>query len=84
MNEFRQKPSGKEIMPLVTIAVPSYNHEKYIEEAINGVLMQDCEYDIELIISNDCSIDQTHKIIQNIIKTPNTFLYSLCIRYTIE
>jgi glycosyltransferase involved in cell wall biosynthesis len=53
----------------VSVCMITYNHEKYIEEAINGVLMQDCEYDIELIISNDCSIDQTHKIIQNIIKT---------------
>ncbi len=47
----------------------TYNHENYIEEAINGVLMQDCEYEIELIISNDCSTDHTNTIIQNIINT---------------
>ena len=46
----------------------TYGHEKYIEEAINGVLMQECRFPIELIISNDCSPDNTNNIINNIIK----------------
>ncbi len=45
----------------------TYNHENYIEEAINGVLMQECEFDIELVISNDFSTDQTDNIIQSIL-----------------
>lgn len=53
----------------VSVCMITYNQEKYIEEAINGVLMQDCEFEVELIISNDCSSDQTNNIIQNIIKS---------------
>lgn len=46
----------------------TYNHEKFIEEAINGVLMQECNFAVELIIANDCSTDQTDAVIQKIIQ----------------
>lgn len=51
----------------ISVCMITYNQEKYIEEAINGVLMQDSDYEIELVISNDCSTDQTDNIIQSII-----------------
>lgn len=47
----------------------TYNHKKFIEEAINGVLMQECDFEIELILTNDCSTDKTDEVIQNILKT---------------
>ncbi len=47
----------------------TYGHEKFIEEAINGVLMQECNFEIELIVANDCSQDNTNKIVKNIIET---------------
>jgi glycosyltransferase involved in cell wall biosynthesis len=47
----------------------TYGHEKYIEEAIKSVLMQQYDFEIELILSNDCSPDSTDVIIQNIINT---------------
>lgn len=46
----------------------TYRHENYIRQAIEGVLMQECDFDVELIIANDCSPDQTDNIIQGIIK----------------
>jgi glycosyltransferase involved in cell wall biosynthesis len=51
----------------VSVCMITYGHENSIEEAINSVLMQECDFDIELIISNDSSPDATDKIIQNII-----------------
>ncbi|PUA16915.1 glycosyltransferase [Glaciimonas sp. PCH181] len=51
---------------LVSVSMITYNHEKYIEEAINGVLMQETDFEIELIISNDNSPDQTDAVIQRI------------------
>jgi glycosyltransferase involved in cell wall biosynthesis len=53
---------------LVSVCMITYNHESYIEEAILGVLMQECDFGVELIISNDNSPDNTDTIIQNIIK----------------
>lgn len=47
----------------------TYGHEKYIREAIEGVLMQECDFEVELIISNDNSPDNTDEVIRNIIAT---------------
>lgn len=53
---------------LVSVHMITYGHEKYIKKAIEGVLMQACNFEIELIISNDCSPDNTDSIINEIIK----------------
>ncbi len=50
-------------MPKVTIVLPTYNGEKYIRESIDSILSQTYT-DWELIIVNDCSTDNTPKIIQ--------------------
>jgi len=52
----------KENSPLVSIICITYNHEPYIAEAIEGVLMQKCSFPIELVIGEDCSTDNTRKI----------------------
>lgn len=46
----------------VSICMITYNHEPYIAEAINGVVMQKCDFPIELVIGEDCSTDSTRKI----------------------
>ena len=46
----------------VSICMISYNHEHYIREAINGVLMQRCNFLFELVIGEDCSLDNTRSI----------------------
>ncbi len=50
-------------MKKVSIVLPVYNGEKYIEEAICSVINQTYE-NWELIIVNDCSTDNTKKIIE--------------------
>lgn len=52
----------------VSIVMITYGHERYILDAINGVLNQKVDFEIELIISNDCSPDATDKIIKDFIK----------------
>ncbi len=42
----------------------TYNHEKFISEAIEGVLMQEADFPFELVIANDCSTDRTEEIVQ--------------------
>lgn len=50
-------------MPKISVLIPSYNHEKYIGEAIESVLMQTYQ-DFELIIVDDGSTDQSVEVIQ--------------------
>jgi glycosyltransferase involved in cell wall biosynthesis len=42
-------------------------HEDYIAQAIEGVLMQEVDFPVELIIADDCSPDGTAEIIQKYI-----------------
>ena len=53
----------------VSVCMITYNHENYIREAIEGVLMQNIDFDMELVISNDCSTDTTDTIIKEIIQS---------------
>ena len=46
----------------------TYGHEKYIREAIEGVLMQECDFDVELIVANDCSPDSTDAVVKDIVE----------------
>jgi glycosyltransferase involved in cell wall biosynthesis len=48
-------------MPKVSILIPSYNAEKYIEETIESVLNQSFQ-DWELLVLDDCSTDQSFEL----------------------
>ena len=52
------------LFPTISIIMPVYNGEKYINEAIKSILIQSCN-DWELIIIDDCSTDNTQSICQN-------------------
>jgi glycosyltransferase involved in cell wall biosynthesis len=49
--------------PLVTMIVAGYNHERYVREAVAGVLAQTYS-PLEVILSDDCSPDRTYAIMQ--------------------
>ena len=51
-------------MPKVSILVPAYQAEKYVQRYIDSVLNFDYKH-LELIIVNDGSSDQTHEIIKS-------------------
>ena len=66
-------------LPLVSIIMITYGHEKYIQKAIEGVFLQKTNFPIEFIIANDNSPDNTDNIIKQIIKnTPD----NVQVRYT--
>ncbi|MEA5047524.1 MAG: glycosyltransferase [Eubacteriales bacterium] len=52
-----------DISPLVSVILPSYNHEKYVGIAIESVLNQSFR-DFELLISDDHSSDHTVEVIR--------------------
>lgn len=49
---------------LISVLMITYNHEKYIERAIESVLMQEGDFDFELLIGNDKSPDNTKEILE--------------------
>ena len=51
------------LFPLVSVILPVYNCEKYIEKSIKSILDQSYK-NFELIIINDCSNDSTDEIVK--------------------
>ena len=49
--------------PKISVLLPAYNHEKYLKETIESVLNQTFP-NFELLISDDCSTDDSARIIK--------------------
>ncbi len=58
--------------PIVSVACITYNHAKYIREAIESFLMQKTNFSYEILIHDDASTDGTDQIIKEYeLKYPN-------------
>lgn len=60
--------SNIEELPLISIVIPNYNNEKYLKKAISSCLEQTYQ-DLEVIIVDDCSTDESVHLIRDIQKT---------------
>jgi len=54
-------------LPKVTIMISTYNQSKFVSQAIESALAQDYP-NLEIVISDDCSTDDTPKLIENYLK----------------
>jgi len=54
----------KRSKPLVSVIIPAYNHEKFIGAAVESVLSQTMD-DLELIVIDDGSTDNTGQIVRD-------------------
>jgi len=52
----------------VSVCVPAYNHEKYIAQMLDGALMQQTDFQFEIVIGDDASSDKTQEIIRQYIE----------------
>lgn len=52
----------------VSVAMITYNQERYIAQAIESVLMQETDFDFELVIGEDYSTDKTLSIVEDYCK----------------
>ena len=47
---------------LVSIVCITYNHEPYLRQALEGFLMQETDFPVEIILAEECSTDGTRAI----------------------
>ncbi|HHO42468.1 MAG TPA: glycosyltransferase, partial [Epsilonproteobacteria bacterium] len=67
----------EEKLPLVSVAIITYNQKEYLKECIESVLAQDYE-NIEIVIADDCSTDGTQDMLKEYDKKyPNKFVLKL-------
>ena len=50
--------------PVLSVCCTTYNHENYISDALDGFLMQDTDFPFEVIVRDDCSMDNTVGILR--------------------
>jgi glycosyltransferase involved in cell wall biosynthesis len=55
------KPVNK-VQPLVSVCITTYNHEPYITQALDSVLVQETDFDFEIVLGEDDSSDNTRDI----------------------
>lgn len=52
-------------VPKVSVAMIIYNHEQYVAQALEGVLLQQTDFPVEVVVGEDCSIDATRAIVRD-------------------
>ncbi len=55
-------PAVMALTPLVSVLMITYNHGPYLADAIEGVIAQQADFPIELLIGEDCSTDNTREV----------------------
>lgn len=48
---------------MVSVICPTYNQAKYMRQGLDSILMQKTNFDIEILIGEDCSPDNTNEIL---------------------
>ena len=51
-------------MKKLQVVCLTYNHEKYIRQALDSVIMQKTDFPFELLVGDDASSDHTPEIIK--------------------
>lgn len=50
--------------PLVTVQCITFNHERFIRQAIDGFLMQETTFPVQILVHDDASTDGTAAIVR--------------------
>ena len=50
--------------PFVSVVIPSYNRADTVSQTIESIVNQQCDFDFELIIGDDCSTDNARDILK--------------------
>lgn len=53
---------------LFSVAVITYNQEKYIAQTLDSILFQEHDYTYEIIVGEDCSSDGTRKVVEDYVR----------------
>ena len=72
--KFKKKEIKTDFVPEVSIAIPVYNGEKFLERCLQSALDQSFS-NIEIVVVDDCSTDGTFSIIKRFIQKDKRIVY---------
>src|SRR5262245_7894840 len=52
--------------PKVSVCMITYNHERYIAQALESALVQETTFPVEIVVGDDCSTDSTNSVLQDL------------------
>jgi glycosyltransferase involved in cell wall biosynthesis len=55
--------------PMVSVCTITYNHEQYIQQALESALAQDTTFDVECVVGEDCSTDGTREVLSRLVSS---------------
>lgn len=55
--------------PVISVCIPLFNVEKYVEKCLKSVFEQTIIQDVEVILVNDCSTDSTMAVVSKVINS---------------
>ncbi len=53
------------VQPLISVCITTYNHEKFLAQALDSVLMQQGDFTLEVLVGEDGSTDNTAAIVRD-------------------
>ena len=56
----------QQIVPIITIAIPVYNVERYVEKSLLSALEQDFQLPYEILVIDDCGNDKSMDIVRKL------------------
>ncbi|WP_163336851.1 glycosyltransferase [Desulfopila sp. IMCC35008] len=68
----------EEALPIVSISCITYNHENFIQDCLDGFLMQETQFPVEILIHDDASTDQTATIIREYERRYPNVIKAIC------
>ena len=74
MDAISKKTNNSSAAPLVSIVCPTYNQEAYLAQTLDGFLMQETSYDVEILVNDDASTDGTARIIAQYVERYPTLI----------
>lgn len=65
-------------IPLCSVLVVCYNHEPFLRQALDGILLQETSFPFEIVIGDDCSTDNSANIIMEYAKRNPELIRPFC------
>lgn len=63
LSEYNAERDGADFCPVVSVYVATYNHERFVADCLEGILLQECDFGVEVIVIDDASTDGTASIV---------------------